>query len=131
MGGNRLFFIFLIPPVIFLFILLYLMLFSDIDVKFLISLFYGFIVSSINFILGILSIRFGLQKSDKIFLIVVFGGLVIRLFITLILILIALKLLLISRNSFIFTTFILYFYYLIVEIFILTQKKSFLLKTKQ
>ena len=131
MGGNKLFFIFLIPPVIFLFILLYLMLFSDIDAKFLISLFYGFIVSSINFILGILSFRFGLQKSDKIFLIVVFGGLVIRLFITLILILIALKLLLISRNSFIFTTFILYFYYLIVEIFILTQKKSFLLKTKQ
>jgi hypothetical protein len=131
MGGNRLFFIFLIPPVIFLFILLYLMLFSDIDAKFLISLFYGFIVSSINFILGILSFRFGLQKSDKIFLIVVFGGLVIRLFITLILILIALKLLLISRNSFIFTTFILYFYYLLVEIFILTQKKSFLLKTKQ
>jgi hypothetical protein len=46
-------------------------------------------------------------------------------------ILITLKFLFVSLNSFIFTTFIFYFYYLIVEIFFLTQKKNLLIKSKQ
>jgi hypothetical protein len=95
------------------------------------SLLYGFIFSTLNFFLGVLSIHFGFEKSDKIFLIIVFGGLVVRLFLMLILIVIALKFLFVRLNSFIFTTFIFYFYYLIVEIFILNQKKNFLIKTKQ
>ena len=95
------------------------------------SLFYGFIFSTINFVLGVLAIHFGFEKSDKIFLIIVFGGLVLRLFLMLILIVIALKFLFVRLNSFIFTTFIFYFYYLIVEIFILNQKKNFIIKTKQ
>jgi hypothetical protein len=100
------------------------------SVQFL-SLLYGFIFSTFNFFLGVLSIHFGFEKSDKIFLIVVFGGLVIRLIMMLILIIIALKFLFVRLNSFIFTTFIFYFYYLIVEIFILNQKKNFIIKTKQ
>jgi hypothetical protein len=95
------------------------------------SLLYGFIFSTLNFFLGVLSIHFGFEKSDKIFLIIVFGGLVVRLFLMLILIVIALKFLFVRLNSFIFTTFIFYFFYLIVEIFILNQKKNFLIKTKQ
>ena len=95
------------------------------------SLFYGFTFSTINFLLGVLAIHFGFEKSDKIFLIIVFGGLVLRLFLMLILIVIALKFLFVRLNSFIFTTFIFYFYYLIVEIFILNQKKNFIIKTKQ
>jgi hypothetical protein len=34
----------------------------------------------------------------------------------------------VSLNSFIFTTFIFYFYYLIVEIYILSQKKNIKIK---
>jgi hypothetical protein len=49
----------------------------------------------------------------------------------LILVVIALKFLFVRLNSFIFTTFIFYFYYLIVEIFILNQKKNLIIKTKQ
>ena len=94
------------------------------------SLFYGFLFSSINFFLGIISIHFGFEKSDNIFLILVLGGLIVRLFLMLILIVIALKFLYVSLYSFIFTTFILYFYYLIVEFFILNKKKNFILKTK-
>ena len=124
MSVNKLFLLILIPPIIFLFVLLIFYLSSYVESIILESLFYGFLVSSINFTLGILSFRFGLEKSDQIFLIVVFGGLVLRLFLMLILILVALKLLLVSLNSFIFTTFICYFYYLIVEIYILTQKKK-------
>ena len=124
MRENKLFFGFLILPIVFLFILLILFFSSYRDVLILKSLFYGLLITSINFTLGILSYRFGLEKSDKIFLIVVFGGLIIRLFLMLIMILIAIKLLFVSLNSFIFTTFICYFYYLIVEIFILSQKKK-------
>ncbi len=94
------------------------------------SLFYGFLFSSINFFLGIISIHFGFEKSDNIFLILVLGGLILRLFLMLILIVIALKFLYVNLYSFIFTTFILYFYYLIVEFFILNKKKNFILKTK-
>ncbi len=95
------------------------------------SLFYGYLFPTFNFILGVLAIHFGFEKSDKIFLIVVFGGLVARLFLMLGFILITLKFLFVSLNSFIFTTFIFYFYYLIVEIFFLTQKKNLLIKSKQ
>ena len=95
------------------------------------SLLYGFLFPTLNFLLGILSIHFGFEKSDKLFLIIVFGGLIVRFFLMLILIVIALKLLFVSLDSFIFTTFIFYFYYLIVEIFILNQKKNFIIKTKQ
>ena len=94
------------------------------------SLFFGFIFSTFNFVLGVLAIHFGFEKSDKIFLIIVFGGLVVRLFLMLILIVIALEFLFVRLNSFIFTTFIFYFYYLIVEIFVLTRKKKLIIKPK-
>ena len=118
-------------PVILFIIILNFYFFGTPDSREFNSLFYGFLFSSINFSLGVLSIHFGFEKSDNIFLIFVLGGLVIRLFLMLILIVIALKFLFVSLYSFIFTTFILYFYYLIVEILILTEKKNFILKTKQ
>ncbi len=93
------------------------------------SLLYGFIIPTLTFLIGITSIRIGLDKSDRIFLVVVFGGLILRLFIVLILIILTLKFLFVSLNSFIFTTFIFYFYYLIVEIIILTQKTNIKFKT--
>jgi hypothetical protein len=57
--------------------------------------------------------------------------LVFRLFLMLGLIIIALKILFVSLNSFIFTTFIYYFYYLMVEIFVLTLNKNFIIKTRK
>ena len=122
--------IFGIIPIIFFIGILIFYFFGILDSKEFNSLFYGFLFASINFLLGILSIHFGFEKSDNIFLILVFGGLIVRLFLMLILIVIALKFLFVSLYSFIFTTFILYFYYLIVEILILTQKKNLILKTK-
>jgi hypothetical protein len=122
---------FSIIPVIFFLTILTFYFSERIDSKIFFSLFYGFIFPSINFLFGATSIHFGFEKSDKLFLIIVFGGMILRLFIMFILIMITLKLLFVSLDSFIFTTFIFYFYYLIVEIFILTQKKNFILKTKQ
>jgi hypothetical protein len=130
MKRNSNIYYFGIFPLLFLLGLFILFISEDIDSIQFYSFFYGFVFSTFNFVIGVLSIHFGFEKSDKIFLIIVFGGLVVRLFLMLILIVIALKFLFVRLNSFIFTTFIFYFYYLIVEIFILNQKKNFIIKTK-
>lgn len=127
---NKKFILFGILPSIFIVILTTFYLTNRFDSEIFFSFFYGFLFPTINFFLGFMSIHYGLEKSDKIFLIIVFGGLIIRLFLMLILIVIALKLLFVSLNSFIFTTFIFYFYYLIVEIFVLTRKKKLIIKPK-
>ena len=131
MKKNRIFYLFSVIPILFFISIVVFFISKSLNSDLFFSLFYGFIFSTFNFLLGVLSIHFGFEKSDKIFLIIVFGGLVIRLFLMLILIVIALKFLFVRLNSFIFTTFIFYFYYLIVEIFILNQKKNFIIKTKQ
>lgn len=118
-------------PLLFVITITTFYLSNRLDNQLFYSMFYGFIFPTINFLLGILAIHFGFEKSDKLFLTIVFGGLIVRFFLMLILIVIALKLLFVSLNSFIFTTFIFYFYYLIVEIFILTRKKILIINTKQ
>ena len=92
------------------------------------SFLFGFLISTLHLTIGILSIRLGLNKSDSIFLIIVFGGLILRFFLILALILLILKFLFVRLNSFIFITFIFYFYYLIIEIYILSQKKNIKIK---
>lgn len=120
--------VFIISPVFFFLVLLFIYLSGMINSLEFNSILYGFIISTINIILGIFAIDYGLEKSDKIFLITVFGGLLFRLFIVLSLILLTLKFLFVTLNSFIFTTFIFYFYYLIVEVYILTRKKNIKIK---
>ena len=131
MKRNKIFLLFSIIPVVFVLSIATLFITEKINPEIVFSFFYGFIFSTINFVLGVISIHYGFEKSDKLFLIIVFGGLVLRLFLMFILIVIALKFLFVSLNSFIFTTFIFYFYFLIVEIYILTQKKNLIIKTKQ
>ena len=128
---NRILVFLLFLPIIFIATITILYLANHLEAKSFYSVFWGFLISSLNLILGLMSIHFGLAKSDKIFLIVVFGGLVFRLFLMLSLIIMALNFLFVSLNSFIFTTFIFYFYYLLVEIFVLTRKKNLTIKTRQ
>jgi len=127
MRKNRIFYFFGIFPFFFIVGILTLFIIQSISADLFFSLFYGFIFPSFNFFIGTISIRFGFKKSENIFLIVVFGGIVVRLFLMLILIVIAVKILFVTLYSFIFTTFIFYFYYLIVEIFILVQKKNLII----
>lgn len=131
MKRNKIFLLFSIIPALFLLFIISLFVTENINPDIFFSFLYGFFFPTVNFVLGVISIHYGFEKSDKLFLIIVFGGLVLRLFLMFILIVIALKFLFVSLNSFIFTTFIFYFYYLIVEIFILTQKKNLIIKTKQ
>jgi len=130
MRKNRIFYFIGIFPFFFIVGILTFFINSSISADHFFSLFYGLIFPSFNFFLGIISIRFGFEKSDNIFLIIVFGGLIVRLFLMLILIIMAVKFLFVSLYSFIFTTFIFYFYYLIVEIFILIQKKNLIIKNQ-
>ena len=130
MKKNKIFYFFGIIPVVF-FIGIFIFYFTgNIEPDIFYSLLYGFIFSSLNLIFGVLAIRLGFDKTDNLFLIIVFGGLVARLLFMFALIVIALKFLFVRPNSFIFTTFIFYFYYLVVEIYILTQKKNIIIKTK-
>lgn len=131
MKRNKILLLLSIIPIVFLLSIISSFFAEKINPEFFFSLFYGLLFPTINFILGIISIHYGLEKKDKIFLIIVFGGLVLRMILMLSLIVIGLKFLFVSLNSFIFTTFIFYFYYLLVEIFILTQKKNLKIKTKQ
>ena len=130
MKKNKIFYFIGIIPIVF-FIGIFIFYFTGkIEADIFYSLLYGFIFSSLNLISGVLAIRWGLDKTNNLFLIIVFGGLVARLLFMFVLIVIALKFLFVRPNSFIFTTFIFYFYYLVVEIYILTQKKNIIIKTK-
>ncbi len=129
MKKNRIFYFFSIIPLLFIVGIFTLYISKKINSELFFSLFYGTIFSTFNFFLGTISIYFGFEKSNNIFLLVVFGGLVVRLLLMLILIVIALKFLFVTLYSFIFTNFIFYFYYLLIEIFILIHKKKLIIKT--
>ena len=82
------------------------------------------IITSTNFILGVLSIKFGLKKRLNIFLILFLGGMVFRLFLMLFEVFICLKFLELRPNSFIFSVFIFYIFYQIIEIsYVIYQNK--------
>ena len=75
----------------------------------------------INFLSGIYLIKKGIDRNDKQFFMLIFGGMVLRLFLVLLLIIIGLKFLFLSQYYFIFTLFIFYFYFQVVEIYHINQ----------
>lgn len=82
----------------------------------------AFLLTTSNYLLGIFLLENGIKRKDSHFLIIVLGGMVFRLLLMLLLIFICMNLLILSFNYFIFTTFILYNYYLILEIVYLARK---------
>jgi hypothetical protein len=79
----------------------------------------GFLLSLLNFLIGLLLIKFSISQSEKIFILSLWGGMVIRLVLGLSLILISLIFLEISTYGFIFSILFFYVFYLIIEIFYL------------
>lgn len=63
----------------------------------------------------------GLRKGDKKFMIIVFGGMVVRMFLLLLGLILVVSLLNLSKISFIITFFFLYFYFLMLEIMYLSK----------
>jgi hypothetical protein len=62
-----------------------------------------------------------LKRDDKRFLLIVFGAMITRFFVVFLLIISVLSFLDVKTDYFIFTTFIMYFYYLIIEILYLNK----------
>ena len=83
----------------------------------------GWTIVFAGFVIELLFIRRGLSASDKLFIRNVLGAISIRLFLTVILISICLLFLELSRNNFIFSIFIFYIFYLIIEIFYLNVRR--------
>jgi NhaP-type Na+/H+ or K+/H+ antiporter len=123
MKKNKAFLFFILPFIVALLILIYLRLKTFISQPLFDSFFWGFLIPLINFSAGHFLNEAGLKRSDKSFLILVLGGLVARMFLTLLLIILVLQFLNVSMYSFIFTVFISYIYFLIVEIINLSGKK--------
>lgn len=89
------------------------------------SIFIGDAISFLNFMMGIACILYGINRSNKIFLISLFGGLILRLTIMLALVIVCLKFLDINEISFIFSLLFFYFFYVIIEvIYLYFSKKS-------
>lgn len=84
----------------------------------------GSLSTTFNFILGLVPIRIGINSSQKKFLIIVFGGILIRMTLMLAVVYLALKFLQISANVFIFVIFVFYTFYLFAEIFYLYLLKE-------
>ena len=116
----------LVPVLILVFILTTLALYLSgvFNYSELISVFLSLIITTLNFLAGFLSARISLSKNEKTFIKIVFGSMVIRLFLMLFIILIILIFLDINRNSFIFSIFIFYIFYLIIEVFYLNLFKN-------
>jgi hypothetical protein len=82
----------------------------------------GFI-TYLNFLLGYFFLVFSKGKSDTIFLIMIMGGMILRLFTMLLMVLISLKFLDIKTGVFIFVIFFFYVFYLLIEILYLYKEK--------
>ena len=81
------------------------------------SILAGFLISIINFVLGLLLMKFSINKSEKIFLIALWGGMLFRLIFGLLLVLISFLFLEINTYGFIFSILFFYVFYLLIEIF--------------
>ena len=81
------------------------------------------VITYLNFVSGYLFLKFSNNKSDNIFLIMVLGGMILRLFMILLLVFISLKFLDIKTGVFIFIIFFFYVFYLLIEILYLYRDK--------
>lgn len=83
------------------------------------SILLGALLSMINFLIGLTLIKFSINKSDNIFLLVLWGGILFRLILGLSLVLITVIFLEINTYGFIFSILFFYVFYLLIEIFYL------------
>lgn len=124
MFRNKIFILFsAIIPFLALLITFVLFLSGRLDFSLFKSYSLGILIASLNFLIGFVAIRIGLNKPNKSFLIIVFGGVVLRFFLVFALIILTLSFLYVRMNSFIFTTFTFYFYFMVVEILYLKKQK--------
>src|ERR1017187_8348236 len=96
---------------------------SIISFDFLKSFIIAGVITYLNFVFGYLFLKFSHNKSDNIFLILILGGMLLRLFMILLLVFISLKFLDIKTGVFIFVIFFFYVFYLLIEILYIYKDK--------
>jgi hypothetical protein len=87
------------------------------------SILIGDFLAFLNFMLGLMFVTWGINRADKEFLASLFGGLLIRLSLLLVLLTSTLIFLEINEISFIFSVLFFYFFYVIIEIIYLNLRK--------
>ena len=92
------------------------------NANFYFPLLFAALITTFNFVLGLLSIKLSLKKPIKTFLILFLGGMVFRLMLMLAEVYICLKFLELKGNNFIFLVFIFYVLYQIIEIFYVNNR---------
>ena len=97
---------------------------SIISFDFLKSFIIAGVITYLNFVSGYIFLKLSNNKSNTIFLIMILGGMLLRLFMMLLLVFISLKFLDIKTGVFIFVSFFFYVFYLFVEILYLYRDKS-------
>lgn len=109
----------LLSPLLITFILNFMNLINN-------YIFYSIMIAGIiiivNFILYLIFFNLSIGKKNNLFLIYIMGGMGIRLFIVLLLVLISLKFLKIDETGFIFALFVWYVLSLVVEIVLVKDK---------
>lgn len=115
-GGNK--FLLLVPVLIFILVIAGYLLYraETISRQDWMALILAYALTTLNYFLGLLSFRLGINASDSRFVGFVAGGILIRLILLLGLTSIVLILLQIKVEVFIFIIFIFYTLYLITEI---------------
>ncbi len=98
--------------------------FTPLPRQHLFAVLWGLLLTFFNFLAGFTSIKLGIHKSHKLFLINILGGMVIRIFILLAVVFISVSFLEISHLTFIFSILFFYILYLIVEILYLNLTKN-------
>lgn len=122
--NNPVFIISIISIVVFFFVTFFLSNQQTINKTITISLFLAEILALINYFVGIFFVKFSFNKNNNIFLLSILGGMFLRMFFTLILIGVIIKLLKVNVFCFILVFFILYFYFLTLEIIYLLKLYS-------
>jgi hypothetical protein len=123
-------FCFLVSFIIILVVTI-LHLFSDVSGPIFKSILLGTGLSILNFAVGFLLIKFSVNKSDRIFLLTLWGGLLLRLILGLIIVLLTLIFLEINAHGFIFSILFFYVFYLLIEIFYLNLGRKSRFGSKQ
>ncbi len=110
--------------VISLIVLVILSLSESLNQLFYKSVLIGDFLGFFNFLIGLIILSWGFKKSNKKFLISLYGGILIRLSLLLIMLIFVLVFLEINEITFIFSVLFFYFFYVIIEIIYLNLKES-------
>ena len=118
-SDKHLFLLGIIVSISVLLVITILFFFKSINQILFLSVIIGFAITALNFSTGIWIVKFSITKSEKTFLILLWGGFLFRLILGLALVIISLIFLEINTYGFIFSILFFYVFYLIIEIFYL------------